>query len=178
MNTKAIFQLNKNKKKVMLTRPGHIIRPLVYPKVRVFPILKFVFTSGLMILMTVRYSCYYSIHIKSGMNIIGWTSINWYKTFKEFIADVNWNFDKKAKGSQSLKFTYIAKSPPPIFDCQIAYAVCVFVSLPSALTMTLRSTKFFETLKTKWFQTYLDIRIRIWIYKPVILLSISIPSHL
>jgi hypothetical protein len=43
----------------ILTPPWHLILPLIYPEVRVCPILKFVFPTGLMRLMTVRYLCYF-----------------------------------------------------------------------------------------------------------------------
>jgi hypothetical protein len=43
----------------MFTPPRHLISPLVYPEVRVCPILKFVFPTGLMRLMTICYSCYF-----------------------------------------------------------------------------------------------------------------------
>jgi hypothetical protein len=39
------------------TPPRHLIPPLVYPEVRVCPILKFAFPTGLMRSMTVRYLC-------------------------------------------------------------------------------------------------------------------------
>jgi hypothetical protein len=43
----------------MLTPPSHLIPPLVYPEVCVCPILWFVFPTALMVLITVRYLCYF-----------------------------------------------------------------------------------------------------------------------
>jgi hypothetical protein len=43
----------------MLTSPRHLVPPLVYSNVRVCPILWFVFPTGLLISMTVRYLCPY-----------------------------------------------------------------------------------------------------------------------
>jgi hypothetical protein len=41
----------------MLTPPRHLIPPLVYPGIRVSPILWFVFPTGFMRLTAVRYTC-------------------------------------------------------------------------------------------------------------------------
>jgi hypothetical protein len=48
----------------MLTPPRHLIPPLVYPEVSVCHILRFVFSTGLTKLMTVRYSCYFIVHVQ------------------------------------------------------------------------------------------------------------------
>jgi hypothetical protein len=47
----------------MLTPLRHLIPSLVYSEVRVCPMLKFVFSTGLMRLMTVRYLCYFIIQL-------------------------------------------------------------------------------------------------------------------
>jgi hypothetical protein len=49
----------------MLTPPRHLIPPLVYPDVRVYPILKSVFPTGLMILMTARNLCFFIRHFNN-----------------------------------------------------------------------------------------------------------------
>ena len=49
-----------NRQQGMLTPCRHLISPLVYPEVRVCPIRKFEFPTGLVRLMTVRYLCYFT----------------------------------------------------------------------------------------------------------------------
>jgi hypothetical protein len=56
----------------MPTPPRHLIPYMVYPEVRVCPIRKFVFTTGLMRLMTVRYFC----HLSRKLSIITEIKIN------------------------------------------------------------------------------------------------------
>jgi hypothetical protein len=46
----------------MLTPPKHLIPPLVCPEVRVCSIIGFVFSTGFMRLITVRYLCYFSLN--------------------------------------------------------------------------------------------------------------------
>jgi hypothetical protein len=43
----------------MFTPPRHLIPPLVCPEVRVCPVLGFLFLTGFMRLITVRYLCYF-----------------------------------------------------------------------------------------------------------------------
>jgi hypothetical protein len=71
----------------MLSPPKQLIAPLVYPEVRVCPILKFLFPTVLMRLITVRYLCY---RIKEKQNLciliqklltFYITSIQYSKTF-------------------------------------------------------------------------------------------------
>jgi hypothetical protein len=67
----------------MLTPPRHLIPPLVYPEVRVCTILKFLFPTWLMRLMTVRYLCYFTkvglqppIHLARSASKIGIYPLN------------------------------------------------------------------------------------------------------
>jgi hypothetical protein len=71
-----------NGRQGMLTPPRHLIPPLLYPKVHVYPILKFVFATEIMRLMTARYLCFFIRHFNDisegrlrpdhkGRNIVG-----------------------------------------------------------------------------------------------------------
>jgi hypothetical protein len=61
----------------VLTPPMHLMPPLIYPDVYGGPILKFVFPTGPMRLVNVRYLCYF-FRIRSVFNLRQSTEKRWY----------------------------------------------------------------------------------------------------